>query len=157
MNRNNAISFRLFVMDTFSSPNREKAAASTQSPILVSPNEAVIKPKKGKPSFKASSHLSATNEAVWTTRMIETLLNEKTVINSFFLEAQNKQKLGLGWSKITLAVNTDNATKPCVDKVKSKYFNLKASYRRIVEEAKQTSNGRQPKMPDHWDAMVAHF
>jgi hypothetical protein len=54
-------------------------------------------------------------------------------------------------------VNTCHSTKLVVDQVKSKYCNLKASYRRIVDTSKQTGNVKQPKKPDHWDAMVAHF
>ena len=36
--------------------------------------------------------------------MIEGLLDEKTHLKAMFLEAQNKQKIALGWSKITLAI-----------------------------------------------------
>lgn len=131
-------------------------------PEINFPAESLLSPqpknkkKRGRPPTKNSSNIKV-EEAAWTTPMIETLLDEKTALKAFFLEANNKEKLSQGWSKITLAVNTDHSTALIVDQVKNKYSNLKASYRRIFEAIKKTGNAKQPKKPDHWDAMVGHF
>jgi hypothetical protein len=83
-------------MDTTSSPDRLKATATGEPMNLLSPSNVVLKRKRGRPSSKALSYPTEIEEAVWSTRMIETLLDEKIVLKAFFLKAQNKQKLAVG-------------------------------------------------------------
>eukprot|EP00474_Spongospora_subterranea_P007745 CRZ08203.1 hypothetical protein [Spongospora subterranea] len=66
--------------------------------------DAKPKRRRGRPS--KSQVPSIDEDAEWTTAMIEVLVNQKSEHNNLFLDARNKQSLSLGWSKVTLAVNT---------------------------------------------------
>jgi len=94
-------------MDVVVNPRLENPVSSNEPVPFASPNNSVPKRKrKGRPSLKPTPDTAENEkvEAAWTTRMIDTLLDERTALKDYFLEAQNRQNIGTGWSKITLAV-----------------------------------------------------
>ena len=96
-------------------------------------------------------------ESTWTASMTEILIEQKQNFAKMFADARNKDSVQMGWSRLTLSVNTLCKSIFSFKQVKDKYTNLRKMYRKIRESENETGNKKAKKKPDYWDALNNHF
>lgn len=74
-----------------------------------------------------------------------------------FLEARNKNRLALGWARVTVSFNNMTNMEVTTDKIKGKYNTLKSAFHRLTADDQTTGNVKAKQKPAYWDAMVSHF
>ena len=79
-------------------------------------------------------------------------------IRNYFLDAKDKKGIIRGWSRVALELNGSLRMQIPIEKIKAKYQNLQATYRKISQaEIQTTGNVKLPKKPSFFDALVDHF
>jgi hypothetical protein len=115
--------------------------------------EPLTKKRRGRPPGTAEE----TEAISWSVSMVESLLHAREAHRAMFLEARNKNRLALGWARVTVSFNNTTGMEVTTEKIKSKYNSLKSTFQKLTADNQVTGNVKGKTKPAHWDALVSHF